>query len=198
MSHGDATLWTAVAAAGGAVASGALTGFVTYRVTRRQVTSSEREAKRQRDHEKAMADEERHQRRLFDAYTSVMRYALSWTQSIEWRLRATMVRLDPPAERPEPDVIDPTSTAVASLVASGDVAGLLRDFNAAVVDYQVKLGSFTQVEATAGIPPIPQLAQSFRDAYEALHAAGQYALGVGNQLIEKMRQELGARGELPG
>ena len=69
-----ATLWTAIAAVGGAVASGAVTAVVTYKVTRRQVTSAEGTATEQRTHESNLAIEQRRQERSLAAYTSVMRH----------------------------------------------------------------------------------------------------------------------------
>lgn len=129
LSVAGTTFWTVVAAGAGAVLAGAVTGVVTFKVTPRQVTSAEGLADKQRAHERGLAEDERHQQRLLDAYTSVMRYVYASSAAMEWQLRSMRVVLDPPDQPPLPDPIDPTSQAIASLVASGEVGGLLRDFN---------------------------------------------------------------------
>ena len=104
---------------------------------------------------------------------------------------------DPPEEPPTPESIDSPSRAIASLVSSGDVGDLLDGFNAAVSDYGVKLGAYTHAKQMVGSPPDQALANRFKAADETLYKAGRQALDVGNRLIEQMRKELGARGELP-
>jgi hypothetical protein len=55
-----------------AVASSGLTGWITYKLTKRQVESSKAVADAQRAHEQAMAREERSQRRLEETYLAAL------------------------------------------------------------------------------------------------------------------------------
>lgn len=58
MTNDMATLWTAVAAAGGAVLGAAITGLVTYQVTKRASRSAAEQGEKGRQHQSQLAAEE--------------------------------------------------------------------------------------------------------------------------------------------
>ncbi len=192
-------IWTTCAAAVGALGGAGLGGWITYRVTERQVTSSEAVAEKYRAHEKAMADEERRQSRIVDAYTVVMRSVLFNSRTIEWKLRDMKVKTDPPQKAPEIDPLSPGEEARASLVASGKVGALVRDFNGAIGRYSVSLGTLNQFQNLLANDPTSnaQLVQTMKDAVANLEKDALKAIDIGNALVKQMRTELGAAGDLP-
>jgi hypothetical protein len=123
LSPDEATLWTAVAAAGGAVLGAFIAAAVTVRITKRSVTSAETMAAKQRQHERELVVEKRDQDRLLDAYMAIQRHVMSWVESVGWRIR--LYETDPPTPQPVGDPLDSEAGAIASLVASPEVDQLL-------------------------------------------------------------------------
>src|SRR6202050_108727 len=112
-----ATLWTAVAAAGGAVAGAAISALVTYRITSRQVSSAEAVAAQERGHQRDLATEALHQRRLEEAYVAVTEWVLATDDTLDVILRGQ--------EPKEGEDVPLGVRTVASLHGSADVGKLV-------------------------------------------------------------------------
>lgn len=192
LSNNEIALWTSIAAAGGAVLSGGVTGYITYRVTNRQVTSAELIAAKQRAHELESAKEERDQQRILDAYTSITRHVQNWGRPIGWQLGAIRHQNEPSEAAPKLDRLDFESEAVASLVASAEVGALLRDFNKQLRRYMAQLQTWTQAESAKSTNPGQASIERGR-----LEKVSEETLDIADRLIQQMRSELGAKGTLP-
>jgi hypothetical protein len=202
LSNNETILFTTLAAAGGAVMTGIVTAVVTYKVTRRQVTSAESVAEKQREHELAVEEEKRRQERIYDAYVTVTRFIDYQTAVITWKLRDMRYRTDPPAEPPTTDEgIGAEAQAVASLVASAAVAVRVASFNKALVAYRTSLATYDQatewLQQSGTIPADDHFFRVQREGGQRLYAAGEDALDKGEALLNQMRSELGSEGALP-
>jgi hypothetical protein len=176
--------------------AGLVTGTVTFLVTRRQVRSAEGTAAKQRaheldlaadehQHERELAKEDRYQERLAKAYliiTQYVQYQSQWTDETTLRVES-----DKPLKPPK---IDDTAQATASLMASGEVGVLLRMFDANLNDFKVKWNAY---EGTDKVQ-FAQLALQRREAAGVSNIDLQMS---GDNLIARMRTELGALGQLP-
>ena len=171
-----ATLWTAVAAAGGAVSGAAITGLVTYRLGRRQTSQAlalaklqhehdARQAALEREHQRNLTAEQTRQSRLIEAYRFVAVWALNVDDSL--------VELRNGQKPEDREDIEMQARALASLVASGEVGRLVDSYSKAV----------TRAYAAAGTD---------RRTQEVSEARRN-----GEVLLEAMRSELGAEGLLP-
>ncbi len=182
----DVALWTAVAAAAGAVAASGITAFVTYKLTNRQIENAQDEGEKQRQHELELAKDDRNQERLAKAYLVLTQYVQYHSQLA----RETTIRAqsDTGGPMPPPD-IDDSAQATASLMASGEVGGLLQTFDACLHDFQMKWNAYMVANQRDDV----RHAQIRRDSAVEENEALQ---GVGDDLIEKMREELGAVGRL--
>lgn len=167
MTNDMATLWTAVAAAGGAVLGAALSGGVAYEVTKRQVSSANDLAEKRHVHERELASEALSQRRLEEAYVVVAEWALP--------VDDTLVELSNGQTPKDREDIQMRARAVASLIASTDVAQLVDDYSKAVRHVGVAVG---------GLPG---------EVQERIIAARKSA----EKLLEAMRTEMGSKGRLP-
>ena len=196
LSSNEATLWTAVAAAGGAVLGAFIAAVVTFVITKRSVESAESTAAKQREHEWELAEQEmlheiqlaseaRNQERLLNAYTELQRYASDWVQAANWRIRP--YRMDPPTPQPDIHTADPRSIAITSLVASPQVDELFTDFNRLVNLFLVAIRRSEDAKATN--PQGPALADP--GAYGAMAEAGRAVITKGLELNNQMRRELG-------
>ena len=157
------------------MAASGITGFITYRVTNRQVASSEQ-----------MAREARHQERLETAYTSLMRFAAEWSDWVE----ATTIQVRSAPPPPEPAPIDPAEHAFASITSSSDVADLTARFTQSLKDFRFRWNALLVAEERDDTPT------ALRRSDEAKEAAKTVQL-AGDDLVDKMREELGAVGQLP-
>jgi hypothetical protein len=139
VTSGAATLWTAVAAGGGALVASAITALVTYRITTRQVSSQTQ-----------LAREARQQERLLNAYVTLTEYAVAWARSTEWRLQQLMSPADSEGSEPTPGNMDPAAEAYALLVISDVVGEALRTLNRKVTDFRRDLDPFVECSLAEG------------------------------------------------
>lgn len=158
------------------MASSGITGFITYKVANRQVASSEQ-----------MTREERDQDRLVNAYTSIMQhvqYQTLWVTETMTRVRSAG------DEGPPPPYIDHSAQAFASLVASGEVGHLLDQFNSRLQDFRFRWNAMLVAEQRSDTP----MALQREGGAEAVRAG---FTDDGDDVVESMRKELGAVGQLP-
>jgi len=191
------TIWTTVSAVAGALGGAAVSAVVTFRVTQRQVNSAKDESALQRSHELALATEHRRQERILDAYVTLTRYVTNTAGQVEWKLRDMKVKFAPPLEPPPVDHVEARSIAAATLVASTDIGRLLRDFHQALNRYRAALGVYELVEKWGDIPYTPDFIAQRREARESVEKDGLATTEMANELILRMRLELGAEGQLP-
>jgi hypothetical protein len=195
----EATLWTVVAAAAGAILGAAISALVTYRVTKRTVDNSNAEALLQRSHEMQLADKEIQQQRLYNAYIDVMHFVTTSSNVVAWQLREVTL----PSGLPEPTQVflDDRSLGAASLVSSGEVGVLVEVFTRQLGTHRVLLGSsavaFKRKQQNDLTGNDPGAQAELTRATEALIGVGTKVLKIGDSLMEQMRRELGAIGELP-
>lgn len=115
------TEWAALIGVGGTLLSGTVAALVTYKVTARTVTSSESQGEKQRvhdanerkadrDHEKSLAEVDRRQQRIRDAYVTIQVYISAWGRYAQWRSRTFTT------EPPEPEPTLPATSAEAEAV----------------------------------------------------------------------------------
>jgi hypothetical protein len=193
----DVVLWTTVAAAGGAVGAAVLTGIVTYKVTDRQVVSSEGLARAQRQLELDMAKEDRFQERLTAAYTSIMQHVAYWTRWVDRSMiRARSNDPDDEGYADAPDVGN-SPEAFALLVISGEVARRLSNYNLHLHDFRMKWQAFRVATHRADqAPDDPDFVAFAYRRREDAEAVGSALKTLGDALAGKMREELGAQGGL--
>ena len=180
-------------------------GIVTYFITRRQINLTKEEGRRQRQHELDMAREERRheltvaelgrqQQRLESGYTSLMEHVGYWSR---WVGVATTQARKPGEEvvgLQEP-VIDRSSEAFASLVASGEVGRLINEFNRRVETFRVEWHWLLVTEQQSDPPATYPIRLQRRK--DDVGIAGEAVQVAGDDLVEKIREELGAVGQLP-
>jgi hypothetical protein len=185
LSPDEATLWTAVAAAGGAVLGAFIAAAVTVRITKRSVTSAETMAAKQRQHERELVVEKRDQDRLLDAYMAIQRHVMSWVESVGWRIR--LYETDPPTPQPVGDPLDSEAGAIASLVASPEVDQLLVSFNRLVRAFLVSVRRSEDARAAG----VGNYGMADPNAHRDMTEAGEAVIAKGLDLNNQMRTELG-------
>ncbi|MFC0436108.1 hypothetical protein [Kutzneria buriramensis] len=184
---------TSVVGAGGALLGAALSAVVTYFVTRRAVRAAAAEADKTRAHERAQARTEREQARKLDTYLAVTRYVLDWQRQIGFAVDQATFQTDPPTPAPQQDSIDYTLEARAALIASGEVHGLLHEFNRLIVRYGTAVGSARKM-ATFADAQVPDTKVQAAQAQNEANDAGRAVLTAGDPLLARMRVELGDGG----
>lgn len=184
--------WSAIIAGGAALVGAAMGSVATFLVTDRQVRSAEREGSRQRtydegerrkqrEHELALAREEREQQRKRDAYLAVMQH-LTWGQQYtRWRLGELRWRFSPPATEPVVPDLRGESEAIAALFTSETAADMVVEFNRRLFDFSRK------AEAYEAALPGPSRPGKLTEAKEAAELVFSYAV----ELRACLREELG-------
>lgn len=176
MTDAIATLLTAVAAAGGAVAGSVVSAVVTYKVTNRQVSSAEKVAAEEREHERDLAKEALHQRRLEEAYFALADWVLATDDDLNGFIRGNR-----PEESEESKAARLRSRTIASLHGSAYVGKLVGQYSG-------------EIRSTFEIVGDRHFNQVLLSEVEPLVVAAKKA---GERLLEAMREEMGSKGQLP-
>lgn len=191
MTGADIAIWTSAVAAAGVVASAAVTGYITYRLTQRSINANTMFDENRRQHEIIMSRTERDQSRKFDAYLSVTRYVRDWIRQIEFVIAEGISQFDPPRQQPGFDTggYGHAEEAQVALVGSRKVQLGLTDFNKQLNIYLVsrgiarELGNFVSQQEPASV----RVAATSNDEADE---KGRIALKAGQSLIDLMRVEL--------
>jgi HAMP domain-containing protein len=188
MTGSTVAIATTIAAAAGAVIGAAISAIVTYRVTNRQVVNASNEARKNREHERSLAREERQQARLLDAYVATMRHVAHWGRFAEWKRRDFTAQFDPPIPEPTPDTIDFTSEALVALVASAEVQRLVAEFNRQLISLGTALGHFRVTsEMASGEPALAAVAgEALSGAKEACTNVIEAGIALRSQLAREL------------
>lgn len=189
------TEWAAIIAAGGAIlgaaVGGIVAGVVTYKTTARQVTSSEGEGDKQRNHDARQREldrihegslralDRRYDRRA-DASLVVTRHVLWIGDYSTWQKRMLIgyvgdTPLEPP---PRPAGLDEASNALAALFLPDSTAIKVRSLNEQFRTMQ------QQAAMTKEVPPGEQSVQQFHAAHAAVD---QVLEAVPDVLVEMFR-----------
>lgn len=200
ISGGEATVIAGAIGAGSALVAATLASWVTYKTTKRSVTSAQEEGERQRiadagqqeldrAHAWNLAAQERRQVRRREAYIIVQRYASSWSRYAEWRIR--LFETDPPT--PEPAIVEPgeSEMVIAELQASAEVAMALTAFTTLVQHFRIAVAAYEQA-SEMGLPASPGQQSDAHEAFDRLEKAGRGVIDAADALRDLMRQELGA------
>jgi hypothetical protein len=129
---GELAVITASAAGVGAIGAmggGWITGIFTTRASALQAVTA-----------RTLADEDRQQQRRRDAYITIQMYIVRWENATKW-VAATGRKPDDKDMPPLPDTSE-EAQAVASLMASDEVVGLVTKFGEAVDTFRNSYGSF--------------------------------------------------------
>jgi hypothetical protein len=178
-------IWSALIAGAAALAATVLTAVITFRITNRQVASSERLGALQRQHELDLAREERHQQRKQDAYVAVAAHVVWSVRFMDWRVMKQKVRLDPPVEPPMAP--DSENQILSVLVLSKKASDMLVDLNHRFDEF----GSAANMYENGGLTG-NDAAEALRKQSEAHQVAAKAAL----ELTDQLRAELATDGQL--
>lgn len=185
--------------------SSIVTGYITYKVTSRQIRSAEATASQQRshevelardqrEHELKMARDEREQVRKERSYVAVMTYSSYWCR---WASHAVAGagQTEPQEKAPE---IDHSAESLASLTMSAEVGKVAWSFADAIVEFQTRWNLFVSArQASIESQFAESYAAAAKTCFREAEAANEKLQRLGDELMEAMRQELGSTGLLP-
>jgi hypothetical protein len=140
-----------------------------------------------REHEKALSAEERQQQRLRDAYVTIQIYITGWGRFAEWKKRA--YETDPPQPEPVIPAIDLEAEAIASLLASREVVGILDQLNEKVNYLRIAMADRGYWE-TMKSPDLPGSEAEFAESDKRMRKAAENLWQIAEDAHSLMRKEL--------